>query len=191
MFNERFNKTFKPEKEETEAQREWKAIRKEVDRLVDKLNKPVDEGIKEAVTGFRFIGLRTTMSCEGHPGEHIRAPYIDFETSISTELRARYEAAKAKGDHEERHRADREAAMLIAKDWNKLLPLLDEFYRDRQVPSDQRLMLEVSGSHTRFESQGARVLRGQPEKLAHEQLEAYRSEMSAFSDFVRSRLLRS
>ncbi len=47
-------------------EKEVKRISDEVDKLEDKLGKPIDPGIKKAVIYLNYLGFCTRMSCEGH-----------------------------------------------------------------------------------------------------------------------------
>lgn len=74
-----FEETVHPERLE-----KWRAALLEVDGLRDGLRKPVDSGIKEAVTAFRVNGFLTTGSCEGHLGWAYPHPYIQVEHTLDT-----------------------------------------------------------------------------------------------------------
>ena len=49
-----------------ERQIRWNTISAQVEQITDKLGKPVDGGIKEAVVAFMVNDLTTESSCEGH-----------------------------------------------------------------------------------------------------------------------------
>ena len=51
-------------------------IRKEVEKLQDKLGKPVEEHIKELVIGLRWCGITTESSCEGHEEYGAGYPWV-------------------------------------------------------------------------------------------------------------------
>ena len=169
---------------------QWTAERNRVDRLVDGRGHPIDEGIKESVVGLRILGLKTSGSCEGHPDWGMQTPWIDFETSVNDEMRAKWRKSRQEHNQDDLLRLLREIKGLVAKDWNKVVPLLDEFYRERAVPYYQRLVLVLSGETTRLISQGGETQIGESSGRARERLEAYRLEMNAFTRFLRERFLK-
>jgi hypothetical protein len=69
----------------------------------------------------------------------------------------------------------------------KLVQLLTQFYENRQVPFDQRLILQVMGDgHTRLSHQGGEdFYLTSPYELQRQKLEAYREEMRAFTLFLK------
>jgi len=60
--NFELRKPINPEKE-----KRWAEIAERVEQIKDKLGKPIDAGIKEAVIAFQCLGFETRQSCEGHP----------------------------------------------------------------------------------------------------------------------------
>jgi hypothetical protein len=164
---------------------------KEVDLIVDGLGRPVDGGIRDAVVALRLLGLDTSGSCEGHLDHGMRAPWVDFEVELSDEMRRRHQAAVDRGDSDEVQRIENEAIALASKEWNKLLPLLDEFYRGRDVSYDRRLVLIPMNAATRLMSQGAQLQRGEVPGIVYGRLKSYREEMDAFMRFAREKMLRA
>jgi hypothetical protein len=180
------------EKREIEAYLE--EIRKEVERLVDKLGLPVEEGIKETVVMLNAFEIRTSASCEGHfqkkgekvkyfDGEKIteevlqedkvRPPWVDIDSRISDiENWRKNEALKEK---------IRKQNNFFQKRMKNLLRL---FYRERKVPFDQRLHLRPKGIYGAFrlENQGAKILEKEKKK---EKLDQYRREMIEFARFLK------
>lgn len=69
----------------------------------------------------------------------------------------------------------------------KLVQLLTQFYNGRQVPFDQRLILQVGGDgHTRLSPQGGEdFYLNAPYELQRQKLEAYREEMQTFTLFLK------
>ena len=187
MLYERLNR--RPSRERPERQAQWEAARQEVEQLVDRLGTPVDQGIRDSVVALRLLGLKTSMSCEGHLHAGMQAPWIDFNPQVSKEIREREERALAERNHDQLNRLRREVNALVAKEWHKLLPLLDEFYRNRIVAYDRRLVLTCTGETTRLMSQGGEIQYGADEEIARGRLRAYRLEMDAFTRFLREKFL--
>lgn len=58
--------------------RDLEEIRKEVEAIRDSKGEPVDEKIKDLVTGLRRWGIGTESSCEGHLDHGLPYPWIDI-----------------------------------------------------------------------------------------------------------------
>ncbi len=61
-------------------------IRKEVELIVDKLGKPIEENIKELVIGLRFCGIETEQSCEGHSDRGASYPWVAIPYEFAEKL---------------------------------------------------------------------------------------------------------
>lgn len=59
--------------------RNLEEVKKEVDRLRDKLDLEIDEKIKDLVIGLRRWGIETTASCEGHSDGGLPYPWVDID----------------------------------------------------------------------------------------------------------------
>lgn len=91
----------------------WRRMVDAVDRVRDRLGKPVDPGIRGPVAALNLLGFPTSQSCEGHVnlrGHGLAAPWVDFADDDSP------------ADLPDRLRA-----------------LLDRFYAGREVRPDLRL----------------------------------------------------
>lgn len=167
----------------------WRKVEAEVEKIVDKLGKPVDPGIKESVLALRVSGLSTDGSCEGHLNKPLKAPWIDIGY-VPREVSDRVERGwRAGGKFSE------EDIRMIVKTRNKLLAerkqliqLLNQFYSGRNVPSDRRLVIEVFGNTTRLlPSQGAKLQETLPPEVRQEMLREFQDEMNAFTQFLKER----
>ncbi len=145
-------------------------IRQEVENIGDRLGRPIDEGIREAVVMFKANELPTSDSCEGHVERGLPVPYVEVsapnepeerfigqneafekvakkynitveETKTSKIDEAYWEAMKECSQNEETEEY---------KKWNKenekLLAkgrnLLEKFYKERQVEPNIKLQIE-------------------------------------------------
>lgn len=150
----------------------WRRMMDAVGRVTDRLGKPVDPGIREAVAALNLVGLATVQSCEGHVndgGHGLPAPWVDFAR------------ADEGGDPGDRARA-----------------LLDEFYAPgrRQVAADLRLRYEDfrlsnGGSFEALDAVRRRLAGGgvAPVEMRalRRSLAARRAEMDRFARFLRAR----
>jgi hypothetical protein len=172
----------------------WNKIAAEVDLVVDKLGKKVDEGIKEAVIAFRASGLSTDGSCEGHlsPPKKLKGPWIDIgQTSAEIVEHARQEARGKSIDinSPEISRLRQELSNVMLRERTRLLALLDEFYSDRTVPFEQRLIVIFHSISARVMSQGVELQDLYPQDVQKKRLESFRREMDAFAAFLKNRYL--
>lgn len=58
--------------------RSLEEIRKEVEKLRDRADRPVEPYIKELVIGLWWCGIVTESSCQGHPNRGPRCPWVDI-----------------------------------------------------------------------------------------------------------------
>ncbi|MDI6820652.1 MAG: hypothetical protein QMD65_00540 [Patescibacteria group bacterium] len=90
----------------------------------------IDEKIKETITILNLLGITTTGSCEGHIDYSAPAPWI--------KITALHEPKKIKQNKEAYWKWQNENQ----KFRQKTLKLLNEFYKDRIVAPDIRLVIE-------------------------------------------------
>lgn len=85
------------------------------------------------------------------------------------------------------HPLRRQLRLLQCDTRARLVQLLTQFYEGRQVPFDQRLILQVGGDgHTRLSHQGGEdFYLNSPYELQRQKLETYREEMQAFTHFLK------
>jgi hypothetical protein len=177
----------------------WRKTQEEVDMIVDRLGTRVDPGIKECVVALRVSGLSTDGSCEGHARETsaLKAPYVDvgqLPEDFARRWKAAWKAAEARGDKEidPALRAEAtEVGMKIRGEQSRLLDLLDEFYRDRNVPGRRRLILKFFPNHARLMNQEAELQDMHPEPVQKQKLKEFQEEMYAFAEFLKTKFLRS
>lgn len=160
-------------------------IAAEIDKIRDRLGKPVDEGIKDTLTALLAQGFETSGSCEGHDdqGRAVALPWVDIETAEPTDWKTNREARNVwvTKNQEQAGRIQR---------------LLDEWYEQ----------LEKAGavidpqSHLHLKPRGILgAMRLEPatpvEAITHGvetpyQLSGpYRAEMQKFSEYLREKFL--
>jgi len=62
-----------------EKEQEWNNKLADLDTVVDRLGKGLDEHIKETVAAFNLNGFNTDGSCEGHVNWGLGAPWVEIE----------------------------------------------------------------------------------------------------------------
>lgn len=167
----------------TERQEQWRRLSDEVEDLADKLGKPIDEGIKEAVIGLHAHGIETAQSCEGHD---------DHGHALSMVL------------IESEEPPDREKDPALNEAWiasnrglvEKVRAMVDEWYRSREeagevLAEERRLVLEPRGLYGAADLQSASQerLSALPETQRKKQAGEYRDEMRKFSEYMKERFL--
>lgn len=197
----------------TKEQREsnWRAMSDYVNTLTDGLGLGIDEGIKEPVVGLNLLGVNTRQSCEGHvdTGHGIAAPWIDIKAKPTTEAAGLREAsmkllddaekmATEKGYddvevaalYKEHHRLNKESRKQELVEAKKAMDLLSEFYAERQVPYDRRLVLDVKGyGGATIHPQGSNFQELAEPDVRRQKLVEYQQEMKDFSVFLKAKYI--
>jgi len=174
----------------------WNKIAGEVDLIVDRLGKKVDEGIKETVIAFRASGLSTDGSCEGHlsPQKRSKGPWVDIgQAAMEIVQRARQKVGDKPVDMNdpEISQLRQELSEVMLGERAHLLTLLDEFYTNRNVSFEQRLIVIFHSISARVISQGVELQDLYPQDIQKRRLESFRKEMDAFADFLKSKYFSS
>lgn len=186
--------------EETRARREsaWREQARIVDQLVDRLGRPVDKGIKEAVTALRVLGFPTDGSCEGHLDHGTSFPWIDVSVPAPEGYREELEKLtvweskppewrKNHGDFLDGFREKTKVWRLEnIREQRRVFGLLAGFYRDRRTPYEDQLAIEVMGGGGSFRLQnlGATVEQALSPAEREKALERHQREMEEFTNFL-------
>lgn len=197
-----------------------------VDTLADAVGNPLDEGIKETVAVLNAADIPTEQSCEGHDDPEQGRPYPWVRVALDGEPAERFigeqaafeAAARENGvTVEDLRRGSPEAVYVkviteVSENdetpeylaWTeknltvqtRVQSLLDEFYAERAVPDDIRLVIDsgVGGFEIRSnqENNNQVIFREiSPEEFAMvvAKLKDRQQEMIAFSDFVREKFI--
>ena len=163
---------------------DFTALKLKVGKLTDKLGMPIDPGILETVAALRAHGINTIGSCEGHADRITGGPYVMFE-------------APDVGPDEKAYRAIPDRLSPIYKNFynaataknvaevQKVLIHLDEFYKNRTTPANQRLIIHYFGPLAgKLACQGAGLAHILPPKEQAYLLKKSQTEMQAFTDFL-------
>lgn len=175
----------------------WNEIAAWVDRLKDGAGLGVEPKIKGCVVGLNAHGITTLMSCEGHadpaPTAHtmLVAPWVTIVHPDFDEWDAKREIA---GDDEgEQERIAVGITELTSFCARKLLGLLAEFYYERRVELDRRLIVypqqETVIAVLVLTVQGAVLQPGRSLEARKEYLKLYQDEIKMFADFLKRRFL--
>lgn len=177
------------EKRENPQKAAWQKVYQEVERIVDKLGKPVDPGIKESVVALRVLGLETQASCEGHLDRGVKGPWIDVGPEIPQALKDRMREQRKHGGHMDPELENKVGELKIKnlEDQLRLMGLLEEFYNDRNVPLERRLILKFYPYDARLISQGAELQDLYRPEVQREKLKEFQKEMAAFTKFVKEK----
>jgi len=167
----------------------------DVETIVDALGNPIDGGIKEGIAVFHALGINTTQSCEGHEDWGTGAPYIDVESKDSGALLKQIEELPKQEDLDKEN-PERDAILhkILVKNLEerkKLIPLLDEFYRNRQTLFEDRLFIRgMANGWSRLESQGAEFQEVETNEVnKKEALNRFQREMQEFIAFAKNKFL--
>lgn len=167
-----------------DKQQKWSECQKWAKQVVDNFGMPLDAGITDTVIVLNLLGISTTMSCEGHI-ETSASPYVSFHDPIAEELEEKFRVITDRESSEFQRLYD-EACRLNILQKERIIPLLDAFYRNRLVPFTQRLILApvwAEGGMLQCQGVGSELLIQDPE-ARHAMLTANQAEMRAFTEFM-------
>lgn len=165
----------------------WKEKLEGVEKITDRLDLGVDQGIKESVATFLTYEFTTSASCEGHLAEEgekqhgHQYPWIEI---YSPEPKGRPEA-----DGEEKERLNQEWKLRNFEQQKKMMGLLEEFYIGRETAFDARLVFDTIGAFGGFRVQsfGAEMVEMIPKEEQKKKLDLYRKEMQDFTAFLKEK----
>lgn len=205
-----------PEGQLSNKERRWQELQQELSKVTDRLGKPIDAGIFDAVVAFSALlegtGLKTRQSCEGHLDHGVPAPWIDFEpepnSAVDIELKhlpdewqrisdlieqieqENEDDDRLPGLFKELHAVRARMESLRAEQDMIIHQLLTEFYEDNLVNKsyDQILVLERS---RRLQSIGANHQQAQDRDTKAANLNRYQEEMKKLAEFLKKKYLSS
>jgi len=165
----------------------WEEKLADVDKIVDRLGKGVDEKIKESVAAFLVHEFTTNDSCEGHiveEGEEqhgLPYPWIEVYAPEPEEW--------IKTEGEKKKELEREWTVKNLEQQRKMMGFLEEFYKGRKTPFDARLVFDKVGVFGGFRVQSFSAemtailtLEERKQKLA-----LYQKEMNDFTKFLKDK----
>ena len=176
--------------DKSERQRHWDEIAEHVEHIVDKLNNPVDDGIKEGIIALSAFDINTVASCEGHLDGGVAGPWIDVEAKRPAELIARAkELLKDKdGNKEKLEELSKKTEGMNLEERKKLFVHLDDFYKDRNVPFHRRLIVNgMALGWSRLQNQGLDLQKIESDEVRKERLLEYQGEMKLFIEFLKDK----
>ena len=159
----------------------------------------IDEGIQDIVSALNALGITTTGSCEGHTGRSSPAPWV--------KVTAPHKPKGIAHDAEAYQNWQLENERLR----EKTLELLKEFYSDRDVTSDLRIVIGNANAGFWIHNGGdaydrfrelvaetvAKIQRGEKvrgsisaeeRERRTQMLPQYQKEMEAFTEFLKTKL---
>lgn len=175
----------------------WDEMAKKVDSMADKLDEPVDEGIKTAVIALNLLDLPTDSSCEGHLDEGGRWPYVDvvipgYAEEFTSQYRREPDNQTALEEIDQKYTPQFRAMT------ERVDKLLEAFYQDHSCDVEFRIIYDnlAFGSHFLANKmlidyhRAMRQRTGGPVddylEPTPEQLSAAQVEMTNFAEFLRS-----
>lgn len=167
----------------------WAATAQALTAQTDALGRDIDRGIRDTVIALQLLGLNTFSSCAGHPGRLTGGPYVMFQSVGAKERFAQLQALGT-GPADPTYQQLREALVAAnMEERQKLLPLLDAFYRRRQVAFGDRLIIQgISAEASRLKVQGIELMYIESKVERRTRLRKAQTEMQAFTGFVTNRL---
>lgn len=161
--------------------RNLEKIRKTVEALTDGAGQKIDAGIFDLVLGLRAHDIPTQFSCAGHDDRMGSYPYvdiyaddeaIDFDDYSEANIQKKSDWIKANG--------------LVL---HHLIPLLSEFYKNRETPYEHQLIPQCSVDlvRIRLKAVNADTFQNLDAKTHKAQLKIAQDEMKAFGLFLQEK----
>jgi len=175
----------------------WDNLCKHFDRVVDGIGVCIDSGIMDVVVGLNAVGVNTEASCEGHLDHGHAYPWILISAPHTDDLEEELRQARLRiwqTPESEREQAfdtyqeiEQRLKPLHMQEWDKVIDLLDSFYKHHTVTYDSRLMVSDSlGSGSFFlQSQGATRQETRGTKERTPKLKEYQQEAQTFAAFLK------
>lgn len=160
----------------------WEQKLAEVNEIVDRLGKGVDEKIREPVGAFLVYEFTTSGSCEGHiaeEGEDEHGSPFPWVEVYAPEPEGWKESEGKK----------QEWTIENLKQQQKIMGFLEEFYKERETPFDARLTFDRVGAFGGFRVQsfGAEMMALLTPEERKQKLKLYRKEMDDFTKFLKGK----
>ncbi len=176
------------------SERRWSEQRAAVERIRGALGNPVGEAVKDLVIGLNLFDIHTVYSGEGRMEDRRRAtaPFIEIESKEAKELGDDYVRRNKDVGFNEPYAEDtrQKISEKNLKERAKLIPLLDEFYKERNTPYDARLIIEsLKDNASRITNQGAQLQELASSHMRKQKLGEYQHEMQAFGVFLKQKFL--
>lgn len=179
-------------------------LRQKLQETTDRLGKKIDGKIFDTILYLNAHGFKTTGSCEGHLDYGLAYPWIDFSSvdneereeldRVSDQLRKILDETNNDYDDENVLKKKRQQDELINEIQRqnsavaeRLLILLSDFYQNRKVDIDARLIICDMVTDFRLQPQGGMLQADREEDKKKIYLEKYQQEMSDLTDFLKTK----
>lgn len=191
-----FNPSFENSELVDEKMVKWNEISERINETTDRLEHPIEEGIKETVVVLNALGFTTSGSCEGHSDHGARAPYVMLDIDGLREAlleigklgNQAYEAPPGKERDElysQFRSMEQEAEKPLIEKGILLGGYLDRFYENRKTSFDERLII-VREARINLINQGAVFQSARDTESVAKHLAEYQQEMKEFTEFLKA-----
>ncbi len=209
----------------TQKDLEWLAMESKFLDRTDRRGTKIEDGIRETVIACNLLQLPTRQSCEGHVSWGRIAPWVDIqapgkpkwrhynEEEIYKEVASKYGITVEDVLSGEVEEADNEATLRayeqdqtpegVAWDnenfklYERAKELLDEFYKDREVSENVRVIVEKGydnvtlhnggDDYDNYDQESYEKLTEEEKKQLAERLRHYQEEIKIFTEFLRQK----
>jgi len=196
---------------EESFQKQWSAMASKFQGTADKLGMNIDEKIIDRFVALNLLGISTTQSCEGHLYHSLAGPWVILGVPNTSEVdeisklsnQAYQEAEEIKGANPttfindprygksmDNYR-DLYQKTLIPTNDNilKIIPLLDDFYHNRNTPVISRLILsDIDSNVPRLHNQGLYLQEMSSPEAKAQNLQNFQTEFISFTEFLKQKL---
>ena len=166
----------------------WLRIEIKVNSITDRRGLGIDNGIKESIIVLQVLGFVTTASCEGHTDHGPAAPWIDIGEKVPREILIRRRESKGILNDDDAEKI-RSVTKKNLKGQIRLMQFLDEFYEERKVSYDVRLLIEKFGiyGNSWLKNAGEIFQQIRPKERKEKNLKRYQREIKDFTEFIKKK----
>jgi len=170
----------------------------ELQTITDRLGKPIDKGIIELVAVLNLLGFKTSGSCEGHLDHGCASPWVDIEGDIDKDELNKLATLQKEIDEIVRKKGFTTQAIKKQRGYRKrldalikptklkalkIIDLLNEFYDNRKIKVDERIIIAEGGISFRIICQGDYIQDVVSNKQKEKRLTKYQKEFNTFKYF--------
>lgn len=160
-------------------------IKEQIAKEASETGQHIDAGVLDTVAALAMRGFKPVDACEGHSDRVTGGPFVMFEAAESKELLTKLQGM-ADQTSDEFQQTYQKTSQANLGEVQKILPLLEQFYAERDTPHSERLIVRCFGpSVPKLMCQNADLGEILDEDERHRLLSDNQLEMMAFTNFLK------
>lgn len=174
------------------SKKAWQAAKAQVDTLIEGVEIPLDQGIKDTVIVLNLLGYKTIGSCQGHLDHGTGGPWLHLSIDDAENLGEKLRGKRKNFTRLERRFISGRVKHVSNAQLRRLRRLVDEFYKGRKVRADVKIRVyNPAGGFAIIESRGVNNLLWRDllePRFSAKNLKAYQAEMKALTKFLKTKI---